>query len=102
MPIDAQLNATKSNKLPPWERFFKRFAENQHLLYQQIQADGEIRALFLKCRKDNLHALWASEELYVLGNSHSDFIARLESGIRPVYEAAKRQGYEMWEIDEKW
>lgn len=36
MPMDSSLNSSKSNKLPKWEPFFKRFAENQFVLYGMI------------------------------------------------------------------
>ena len=36
MPMDSSLNSSKSNKLPKWEPFFKRFAENQFVLYRMI------------------------------------------------------------------
>ena len=29
MPMDASLNSVKSNRLPQWDRFFMRFANNQ-------------------------------------------------------------------------
>ena len=96
MPMDSSLNCSKSNKLPQWEPFFVRFAENQYLLYQQVFADDRAGDLFRECYKDNLRALWACEELYTPGNSMNGFIERLEKGMKPLYEAAKRQGYELW------
>ncbi|MCR4666956.1 MAG: hypothetical protein K5657_06645 [Desulfovibrio sp.] len=98
MPMDSSLNSSKSNKLPRWDPFFKRFAENQHLLYQQILGSSKIENLFIKCRKDNLHAIWAIEDLYIPGKTHNAFIERLEIAIKPIYESAKRQGYEEWAI----
>lgn len=33
MPMDSSWNSKKSNKLPQWEQFFGRFADNQFILY---------------------------------------------------------------------
>ena len=97
-PMDPSLNAAKSNRLPPWEPFFRRFAANQHLLYSQVQASPAIGRLFMECRKDNLHAIWAIQELYRPGNAREVFYGILERNLRPVYEAARRQGYETWAV----
>ena len=98
MPMDSSLNSSKSNKLPQWEPFFQRFAENQHLLYKQILNSSKIGDLFKKCRKDNLHAIWAIEDLYIPGKTQNAFIERLENSMKPIYESAKLQGYEVWRI----
>ena len=36
MPMDSSLNASKSNRLPQWDPFFRAFAENQYLMYRLI------------------------------------------------------------------
>ncbi len=40
----------------------------------------------------------ASRELYRKGNTESEFYTILEKNMRPVYDSAYRQGYEMWMI----
>ncbi len=96
MPMDASLNSSKSNKLPLWEPFFGRFANNQFLLYGLIQEKEEIHKLFAACYRDNLHSIWAGQELYRRGNSKEEFLGILEKNMRPVYDSARRQGYEIW------
>ena len=100
MPMDSSLNSSKSNKLPEWEPFFIKFANNQYLLYQMIH-DNE-RPIFHKrfeaCYKDNIHSIWANQELYRPGNSIEEFENILEMNMRPVYDSARRQGYELWKI----
>lgn len=98
MPMDSALNSSKSNKLPEWNPFFGRFAENQYLMYDLINdADKPgIRKLFEGCYRDNLHSIWAGTELYRKGNSKAEFCAILEKNMRPVYDSARRQGYEVW------
>lgn len=98
MPMDSSLNSSKSNKLPKWEPFFIRFADNQYLLYNEIQDKPGIHKLYEACFKDNLHSIWASQELYRIGNTKEEFYNILQKNMRPVYDSAKRQGYEIWNI----
>lgn len=98
MPMDSSLNSSKNNKLPKWEPFFEKFAGNQYLLYRLIHDERkvQIRKLYEACYRDNLHSIWANQELYRRGNSQNEFICILEKNMRPVYDSAKRQGYQVW------
>jgi hypothetical protein len=96
MPMDSSLNSSKSNRLPKWNPFFEKFAENQYLLYGMIYEKEGIHRLFEKCYKDNLHSIWANQELYRKGNSKIEFLNILSKNMQPVYDSAKRQGYEVW------
>jgi hypothetical protein len=96
MPMDSSLNSAKSNRLPKWDPFFERFADNQYLLYGLIHKSEGIHKLYVDCYKDNLHSIWAGLELYRKGNSREEFYRILENNMHPVYESARRQGYEIW------
>lgn len=96
MPMDSALNSSKSNRLPNWELFFKRFAFNQYTMYELIHEKGTIRKLYEACYRDNLHSIWADQELYRKGNSKEEFYGILDKNMRPVYDSARRQGYEIW------
>ena len=98
MPMDSSLNSSKSNKLPDWNRFFGKFANNQFILYGMINdnSNPHIRNSFEKCYKDNLHSLWANQDLYRRGNTKDEFYNILEKNMLPVYESARRQGYLVW------
>ena len=98
MPMDSSLNSVKSNKLPQWDKFFIRFAQNQYTMYELIHEKPVIRKLYESCYRDNLHSIWASQELYRRGNSKDVFYGILERNMRPVYDSAKRQGYEVWMV----
>ena len=98
MPMDSSLNSVKSNKLPQWDKFFYRFAQNQYTMYELIHEKPVIRKLYESCYRDNLHSIWASQELYRRGNSKDVFYGILERNMRPVYDSAKRQGYEVWMV----
>ena len=96
MPMDSSLNSAKSNRLPQWDPFFLRFAENQFLLYGFIHEKTGIHKLFEACFRDNLHSIWAGQELYHKGNSQEEFYSILQKNMQPVYDSARRQGYEIW------
>lgn len=99
MPMDSSLNSSKSNRLPRWNPFFGQFAENQFILYEHIYQKEGIHKLFEKCYKDNLHSIWAGQELYRKGNTKEEFINILEKNMQPVYDSARRQGYAIWNND---
>lgn len=97
MPMDSSLNSSKSNHLPKWNPFFKDFAYNQYILYGMIHKNENIHKRFEACYRDNLHSIWAGQELYRKGNAEEEFYNILEKNMLPVYESARRQGYEIWE-----
>ena len=98
MPMDSSLNSSKSNRLPRWDPFYRRFSDNQYILYQQIQEKPGIHKLYEQCWRDNLHSIWAGQELYRPGNDKDTFDAILSRNMKPVYDSARRQGYEIWQI----
>ena len=97
MPMDSSLNSAKSNRLPAWDDFFIRFAKNQYIMYEMIHEKEGIRKLYEACYRDNLHSIWANQELYRKGNSDAEFYGILEKNMRPVYDSARRQGYDVWD-----
>lgn len=96
MPIDYSENRIKSNRLPSWDDFFSGFAQNQYILYDKVHAKEGIHKLFEACIRDNLHSVWAGQELYRKGNSKEEFYGILQKNMQPVYDSARRQGYEIW------
>ena len=56
----------------------------------------ELHKRFEACYRDNLHSIWAGQELYRKGNSRETFYHILEKNMMPVYDSARRQGYEIW------
>lgn len=96
MPIDSSLNSSKSDSLPPWDPFFAAFSENQYRLYCLIQERSGIRASYRKCWRDNLHSIWAGQELFRPGNDRQTFNEILLKHMRPVYDSARLQGYGIW------
>ena len=76
----------------------KGYKETLHVAIENATDKESIRKLFEKCYKDNLHSIWANQELYRQGNSKDTFYNILETNMRPVYESARRQGYQIWEL----
>lgn len=103
-PMRRSLNSSKNNRLPSWEEFFVPFAKYQYYLYGLIfpklstAASIALYKKFDKCRRNNLNAIWATETLYIPGNSTEQFVGILEHNMKPIYEAARLQGYDTWKI----
>ena len=96
MPMDSSLNTSKSNNLPNWNIYFKGFAQNQFRMFMMVKEYEEIHHLFDKCYKDNIHSIWAQQELYISSVDEDRFIKILTKNMKPVYESALRQGYSIW------
>ena len=94
MPMNSNLNS-----LPQWNPFFDKFAANQFLLYEMINDNDKpiIRKKYEACYKDNLHSIWANQELYRAGNTKEEFYHILQKNMQPIYDSAKRQGYQVWD-----
>lgn len=76
-PLISSLNSSKSNRLPPWW-YFKRFASNQFLMYCLVCENSCVRKQFEKCYSNNLHSIWAVQELFKMENSEERFTNILE------------------------
>ena len=96
MPMDSSLNSSKSNRLPKWDPFFEIFAANQYVMNELIHEKPEIHKRYEACYRDNLHSIWAWQELYRRDNSRETFYYILEKNMMPLYDSARRQGYEIW------
>ena len=100
IPMEKRLNSSKSNRLPVWNLYFKNMAALQYQLYIAIFKYPGIRTEFEKCRRDNLNAIWATDSLYIEGNSKKQFTEILERNLRPIYDSAYLQGYGLWKCDD--
>lgn len=98
MPMDPIQNMQKNKKLPAWNDYFKQFANNQFIMYELIHKKPGLQKLYKHCYKDNLHSIWAVQELYRKGNLSTEFINILGKNMQPIYDSARRQGYEIWQV----
>ncbi len=103
-PMKKDLNCSKNNKLPSWDKFFGEFARYQYYLYSQLFMSKNrkdtivLQDKFERCKRYNLNAIWAAECLYIPNNNREQFVNILEHNLKPVYDAAKLQGYDLWRI----
>ena len=97
MPMDPIQNMKKNKKLPVWENYFGQFANNQFMMYEMIFEKPELLKLYKQCYKDNLHSIWAIQELYRKGNSADEFRNILDKNMHPVYDSARSHGYDIWD-----
>ncbi|MDD3794818.1 MAG: HNH endonuclease domain-containing protein [Lachnospiraceae bacterium] len=98
LPMDSSLNSQKSNKLPKWNKYFPLFASGQHYMYYTVFVKGQLRDDFNKCYRDNIISPWAQEELFVPGKIEKEFKGLLERNLHPIYDAARSQGYQYWNV----
>lgn len=98
MPKDPIQNMQKNKKLPAWNDYFEQFANNQFIMYELIHEKPGLQKLYKHCYKDNLHSIWAVQELYRKGNLLTEFINILGKNMQPIYDSARRQGYEIWQV----
>ena len=104
IPMSKSLNSSKNNRLPLWDEYFEPFAHYQYYLYSLVFPEDESKKSaflidkFEKCRKNNVNAIWASEALYIPGNSKTQFVNILSHNLKPIYESAQLQGYDMWNM----
>lgn len=100
-PMNKSLNSSKNNRLPE-RRFLRVFVEYNYYLYSLIfdnKNDEQARVLksyYDKCENQHLNAIWATEKLYVPGNTKEVFVNILEENLGLVYDSARLQEYEMW------
>ena len=97
MPMDPSLNSAKCNKLPLWDPFFRRFAANQFIMYGLVHQKPGLHKLFEGWYRDNLHSIWVGQERYRPAKIKELFYNILQKNMRPVYDSARRQGYEVWD-----
>lgn len=45
----------------------------------------------------NLLSILMNQKLYQKGNTDTEFYGILEKNMRPVYDFARRQGYDVWD-----
>ncbi|WP_097006584.1 HNH endonuclease domain-containing protein [Lacrimispora amygdalina] len=102
-PASKSLNTSKNNRLPD-KRYIKEFVKYNYYLYKLIFDNDDrdmaqiLMRYFEKCENQHLNAIWATERLYIPGNSQEQFGNVLEENLSLVYNSAKLQEYEMWVI----
>jgi hypothetical protein len=96
VPMDKSSNSSKGNQLPEWKRFSPNLARLQYKLCISVFANEQLRAKFEACKNHNLFASWAIDYLYSKGKSFEQFSRILDHNMKPIYESALLQGYNIW------
>ena len=102
-PASKSLNSSKNNRLPE-KHFIKEFVQYNYYLYKSIfenensEVADILKGYFKKCENQHLNATWATEKLYIPGNSKEQFGNILSENLGLVYDSAMLQEYELWEM----
>jgi hypothetical protein len=96
VPVKKELNISKSNHLAPWDIYSEKFIQQQYFLNQKIYSDNEVNENFNRCLKNNLNNDWAFNQLYIQDIDYCSFHDVLADNLKPVYDSAKDQGFEIW------
>ena len=99
-PTTKSINSSKSNSLPEWDLYFAKLAGLEYKAYTIMQANKDVGDYFDIMAKYHLNNQEIKEQLYSEGLDGGTFKGRLENIIKPVYEAAKMQGFRKWEYTE--
>ena len=95
-PTTKQINSSKSNRLPDWERYFSPFAGQEYLSYQMIWRYEQIHDEFEKCAREHLNNWEIQSRLYRAGLTEQEFSGQLKDVLLPVYESARNCGFGNW------
>ncbi len=101
-PMSKGLNSSKNNRLPN-KLYIKKFVVYNYYLYNLIfnnsnsEQTSKMMEQFKKCSNFHLNAVWATEKLYIPGNTEEQFFNILEENLELLYESAKLQEYEIWD-----
>lgn len=102
-PMSKRLNSSKNNRLPA-RNYINEFVQYNYYLYKLIFDNNNteqarlLMGQFEKCENQHLNAIWAAKKLYITGNSKVQFGNVLEENLGLVYDSARLQEYEMWEV----
>lgn len=97
-PTTRNINSSKSNSLPDWDKYFGKLSQSEYLAYRLKQENNYINKLFEDCCKDHVNDIDVYHKLYSDGLSSIEFQNRLEEIVKPVYNAAANLGFKEWRI----
>ncbi len=96
-PTTRSINSSKSNFLPPLERYFRRLSSLEFRSYTLIHKYPRIRESFEKAGRDHFSTPGVKEKLYLRENlSEEEFGRILYETIEPLYKGARNCGFILW------
>lgn len=96
-PTTREINSSKSNSLPVWDKYFMPLGEMEYRAYALRENNAVVEHEYNKIAPYHLNNQEIRQQLYASGLDKNEFITRLEKVVRPVYESAKMQGFREWE-----
>ena len=95
-PTIKNINSSKSNNLPNWDRYFKNLSDFEFATYELTSENETLLKLFNKCADKHINSIDVRERLYRPGQSRTEFTETLSGIILPVYTAAQNLGFGEW------
>lgn len=92
-PTIQSINSSKNNNLPDWKTYIDYLCKQEYRAYQIGNSDEEIRGIFEKCKKIHINDDRIREGLYGEGKTETEFSNELKDILFPVYESAKKAGF---------
>ena len=100
-PTTRSINSSKSNYLPVWDEYFDLLSTLEYKAYMLNATSGKLAKEFDQLAKYHLNNQNIRSELfYADGLEESEFRLRLGNVLRPVYDAARMQGFKEWRYED--
>lgn len=98
-PTTKSINSGKGNGLPNWETYFEPLYKLEFISYTLSKENEVVAEAFSKVSKYHLNNEEVIRSLYCDGLSESVFGERLHNVIRPIYNAARNNGFKEWRFE---
>ncbi len=96
-PTTRSINSRKHNSLPVWSEYFDLLSSLEYKAYTMKSQSEKLAKEFDQVAQYHLNNQTIRKELfYTDGLDESEFRIRLGNVIRPVYDAARMQGFKEW------
>lgn len=92
-PTVQSINSSKNNNLPDWKTYIDNLCSQEYQAYQIGNSDEEIKVIFEKCKKVHINDERIREGLYREGKTETEFSNELKDILFPVYESARKAGF---------
>jgi len=96
-PTTKNINSSKSNNLPKWEKYFEALSTIQYEAYQCAQKNEQVHIAFDKCIKKHVNEDEIRRTLYQPNIPKAAFQSKLSEILSPIYNAAEKMGFKAWE-----
>lgn len=93
IPTTRTINSSKGNHLPMWNTYIDNLCKQEYQAYQIGNNDETIRKLFEECKNFHINDERIREGLYREGKTETEFSNELKDILFPVYESAKKAGF---------